>query len=204
MVRQLPYAVVADGGTDRVLQPIIEWTIQQLDPTVDILEPDFDKRRGSLSDFLASYSDGPLLVFVHRDGETASYEDRLAEFKGVVDPRVVPVIPIRMTEAWLLIDGSAIARAAGNPQASVDLPSPQECERMADPKSALEDLLLEASGSPSGRSRQQFKKRLVEHRVAVAGYITDFSGLQRFEAYGRFREALASTYPYPGNLVSAS
>ena len=46
----MTWSIVADGGTDRMLIPIIEWAIHRLDPEVEILEPEFRKRRGSVPD----------------------------------------------------------------------------------------------------------------------------------------------------------
>ena len=64
MNRQLAYAVVADGGTDRLLVPIIQWAVHRLDPGVEILEPEFRKRRGSVAEFLTAYRPGAMLIFV--------------------------------------------------------------------------------------------------------------------------------------------
>ena len=90
-----------DGGTDRALIPIIEWAIHRLDPQVEILEPDFRKRLGSVKDFIGSYKTGAMMIFVDRDAEGEPIEDRLREFDGVTRC-VVPVVPVRMTEAWVL------------------------------------------------------------------------------------------------------
>ena len=43
MSRRLTSSVVADGGTDQLLVPIIQWAIHRLDPDVEILEPEFSK-----------------------------------------------------------------------------------------------------------------------------------------------------------------
>ena len=69
MSRQLTFSVVADGGTDRLLVPIIEWAIHRLDPQVEILEPEFSKRHGRVQEFLKSYTPEAMLIFVHRDSE---------------------------------------------------------------------------------------------------------------------------------------
>ena len=66
MSRQLTWSIVADGGTDRMLVPIIEWAIHRLDPDVEILEPEFLKRSGSVQDFLRSYESDAMIIFVHR------------------------------------------------------------------------------------------------------------------------------------------
>lgn len=196
MTRQLAWALVADGGTDRMLVPIIEWAIHRLDPEVEILEPEFRKRTGSVGNYLGGFSSGSMLVFVHRDAETESLDQRLAEFEDVDRRDVVPVIPVRMSEAWLLIDGHAIARAAGAPNARVVLPQLADLESIADPKQLLGRLLYKAAGSPTGRRAKQFRRDRVNRRVSVARHIGDFSSLEELSAFQRFQEALKERYPY--------
>ncbi len=199
MTRQLAWTIVADGGTDRVLVPIIQWAIHQLDPEVEILEPEFRKRKGSVGGFLADFSSGSMLVFVHRDAEGASLDLRRAEFESVTRNDVVPVIPVRMSEAWLLIDETAIARAADSPDAQIDLPKLADLESLADPKQLLGDLLYQAAGSPTGRHAKQFHRDRIARRVSVAGHIRDFSPLESLSAFRRFQSALAERYPYRGS-----
>lgn len=198
MSRQLTYSVVADGGTDRALIPIIEWAIHRLDPQVEILEPDFRKRLGSVKDFIGSYKTGAMMIFVHRDAEGEPIEDRLREFDGVTRD-VVPVVPVRMTEAWMLIDGAAIARAADRPNAVVPVPPIAQLETLADPKSDLEQLLTSAAGPLTGRRHKQFQRSIVNRRVNVANLIGDFAPLEAVPAFHRFQTDLASLYPYGPN-----
>ena len=115
--RQLAYAVIADGETDRLLVPMIQWAIHRLDPGVEILEPEFRKRRGGVGEFLAAYRTGPMLILVHRDAEALTLDERLGEFDAVDRGDVIPVVPVRMSESWLLLDGTAIVRrAAASPR----------------------------------------------------------------------------------------
>ena len=193
MSRQITYTVVADGGTDRLLVPIIDWTIHRLDPEVDILEPEFKKRIGSVGAHFESSTRTTMLVFAHRDAEASNIDDRLREFDKVSG--VVPGVPVRMSEAWLLIDGDAIARAA-DPRATVALPQLNTLENVADPKSELETLLFEAAGSPTGRRGKKFKGSLAKRRVNLASLIKDYSPLESLEAFRRFQSALADAYPY--------
>jgi hypothetical protein len=194
--RQLTYLLVADGGTDRALAPIIEWAIHRLDPEVEILEPDFRKRRAPVQEFLDALDTGAMIVFVHRDGEGAPLATRLQEFDGVTRTDVVPVVPIRMTEAWLLIDGAAIARAADRPSAVVAVPNVNQLEGLANPKQALDDLLLAAAGNLTGRRRKQFAQSIVERRVNIASLIDDYSTLESLPAFQQFQADLAVRYPY--------
>lgn len=196
MTRQLAWVLVADGGSDRMLVPIIQWAIHQIDPDVEILEPEFRKRRGSVSDFFADFSSGSMLIFVHRDAETMPLYDRLAEFELVDRDDVVPVIPVRMSEAWLLIDAQAIASAAGRPQAQVSLPQLANLESIPDPKLLLGDLLFKAAGSPTGRRAKEFRRDQASRRVSVARHISDFSPLENLSAFRRFQKELEERYPY--------
>lgn len=164
MNRQLAYAVVADGETDRLLVPIIQWAVHRLDPGVEILEPEFRKRRGGVAEFLAEDRTGAMLIFVHRDAETETLGERLEEFAAVDRGDVIPVVPVRMSESWLLCDGTAIAKAAGSPTAHVPVPTVGQIESIADPKDRLDDLLFGAAGAPAGRRGKIFKRSIAQRR----------------------------------------
>jgi hypothetical protein len=194
--------LAADGGTDRVLTSIIDWAIHRLDPEVEILEPEFRKRKASVQQFLQGLETGAMMVFVHRDGESASLATRLQEFDDLDRDDVVPVVPIRMTEAWLLIDATAIARAADRPSAVVSMPSAQQLESLLSPKQTLEQLLLAAAGDPVGRRRKQYQRSIVERRVNVASLISDYSALESLPAFQRFQADLAARYPYRHVIAS--
>jgi hypothetical protein len=194
--RQLTFSIVADGGTDRSLIPILQWALHRLDPEVDLLEPEFVKRRGSVREFLAEYDTTSMLTFVHRDAETMALDERHREFIYVDRSDVVPVVPVRMTEAWLLIDGHAIARAADRPTAVVDVRSVTGLENLADPKQVLEELLMNAAGDLTGRRRRKFRASLIDRRVNLAFLIADYSPLEGLSAFRRFQEELAAIYPY--------
>lgn len=127
---------------------------------------------------------------------------RLKEFDGVIRTDVVPVVPVRMTEAWLLVDGPAIARAADRPDAAVQLPNVHRLEALSNPKKHLEDLLLLATGNPTGRRRKQFSRSMVERRVSVAALTSDYSALEALPAFQRFQADLAARYPYSHVVAS--
>lgn len=199
MSRQLAYAVVADGGTDRILVPIIQWAVHRLDPHVEILEPEFRKRRGGIAEFLAAYSTGAMLIFAHRDSENVTFDERLGEFEAVDRQEVVPVIPVRMSESWLLFNGSAIAKAAGKPSSHVPVPSVGRIEDIPDPKDRLDELLFQAAGAPTGRRGRNFKRSIAARRTSVAEYISDYSPLENLPAFRSFQGALLERYPYPNS-----
>ena len=98
--------------------------------------------------------------------------------------RVVCVVPVRMQEAWLLIDEAALRKAAGNPNGTQPLAMPdgQKLEALADPKQHLRDLLRQASGL-RGRRLKRFNWRSSAHRVAEM--IGDFGPLYKLAAFRR-------------------
>src|SRR5262249_45652798 len=143
--------------------------------------------RGKIDRALHYYPRDLLFVhrdFVHRDTEASdkkAWQHRREEIERAVQDLATPyvcVVPMRMTEAWLLIDADAIRRAAGNShsQAPLDLPPLRRLEQESDPKALLHELLIAAS-EKQGRRLGQFKQDLASRRARVAEFIADFSPL---------------------------
>lgn len=110
------------------------------------------------------------LLFIHRDAETQSPELRLSEIHDVMqDLNVVfvPVIPIRMTESWLLADEQAIRFAAGNASGRIHLglPGKRRWETLHDPKAVLLEALKVAS-ERRGRALDKFNPEKARHLIA--------------------------------------
>ena len=200
MNRQLTWSIVADGGTDRLLVPVIQWAIHRLDPDVEILEPEFRKRHGSIDASIGACGSGAMIVFFHRDSENLSLPERLREFETVTQPNVVPVVPVQMSEAWVLFDGPAVAKAAGSRTGDVTVPRVAEIESIRNPKEKLNELLFRAAGEPTGRRGRDFRRSIAQRRVSVAEFIMDYSPLEKVPAFQWFQEALAERYPYRNRL----
>jgi hypothetical protein len=104
----------------------------------------------------------------------------------------IPIVPIRMTEAWLLVDEQAIRSAASNPngKARLSLPVVKKLETLLDPKEVLFESLKLASELPPGRLRK-FRPETCRHRVAEL--ISDFSQLRNLSAFVPFEKSLAES-----------
>ena len=196
-MQTLNYTLVSDGTSDRALITILSWLLRSLCRSLPIQPSLADLRRlrnppRSLVDRIArSVELYPCdLLFVHRDAEAAAFEDRLSEIntalrESLMTPRpAVCIVPVRMSEAWLLIDEGALRHAAGNPngRVSLDLPRVDRLEQIPDPKRILHDLLRRACGL-RGRRLASFNRRLHRHRVA--DWISDFTPLYRLPAFQR-------------------
>lgn len=196
-LHDLRVGLLADGTSDRALLRVLVWLLRRHRPYLRLPQAAFatrgrnlDLRAEALQRFRKEF--GIDLLFVHRDAEGATLSARKAEIPLEGHPRYVAVVPIRMTEAWLLIDERAIRVAAGNPNGRVPLglPDLSSLERVANPKDILRDLLVSASELTGPRRRAQFKRDLAVRVHRVADEIEDFSPLFELSAFRELDEDL--------------
>ena len=192
-MRALRYVLLGDGGRDAALLPVIHWTLRDAMPEIAVEEPIFRKRRGAIDTAMSEAIDryGPDILFVHRDSERVPLAARRAEIPDA-GGRIVRVVPVRMTEAWLLTDEAAIRRAAGNPNGRqpLDLPRLERLEDVPDPKRLLAAALLAASGFSGGRRRKQFQRDEAAGAGRVASFVASFAELRRLSAFRAFEDEL--------------
>ena len=191
---ELRYTLVSEGVTDKRLLPVLTWLVQQHScrsiaaTWADLTVP--GAVRGSLADRIRSAVElYPCdLLFVHRDADNQPRAHRIAEITAAWGASAVlarvPVVPIRMQETWLLLNESAIRRAAGRPTGREPLGLPRRAvvETHADPKHTLRRALEVASGL-SGRHLRRFDASAATYRLAEL--IEDYSilrGLAGFDA----------------------
>lgn len=134
----------------------------------------------------------PDLILCHRDAEAIAFEDRLAEIANAsvfhpIPVEVVPLVPIRMLESWLLVDEPAIRCAANNRngQVPINLPAPDRIERLPDPKARLFDILKTASDLPPQRQR---RFNVQQARSRVSSFMQTFEPLRQQQGFVRFEE----------------
>ncbi len=97
---------------------------------------------------------------------------------------VVPVVPVRMTEAWLLLDEVAIRSVAGKPRgkAKLTMPRASEVESLPDPKDLLMRLLLDASEA-KGRRAANFQRDFGRHRALLIQRLDRSGGVRGLTAW---------------------
>jgi hypothetical protein len=184
--------LVTDGSSDVILLPILEWLIGQLTSAeIELRWADLRglrRKPGGLSERLAiaTHLYPCNILFVHRDAEGQHAELRHDEIRlaNKTGTAHVCIVPVRMQEAWLLHNESALREAAGRPSGTdpLDLPPAARWERLADPKLILHNALRQASGA-QGRRAKRFSLARAAHRLA--GLITDWSPLRPLQAFAR-------------------
>lgn len=195
----LRFTLVADGSSDRALLPVLTWLLHQHCEGIPI-QPEFSdlRRLRNPPRDLFQRIDKSMelypcdLLFVHRDAEGELVEKRQEEIREALERSergktlpVVCVVPVRMQEAWLLIDESALKRAAGNPASRRKLPMPpvRRLEELPDPKRVLHDLLRKASDRQGPRQLRRFNRDLGRCVQLVAEHIGDFGLLRGLAAF---------------------
>lgn len=191
------YTLLADGTSDAVLIPILDWLVGQHLPgvrTVSAFARDFGKIGNDLNSRVeAALNYFPCdLLFIHRDAEGMARDQRISEIEAVMrgrGVRFVPLVPVRMTEAWLLADEDAIRFAAGNASGRdrLNLPGRQRWEALPDPKMTLIDALKLASGK-SGRALDKFRPEQARHLITSRS--ASFESLRGLAAFDSFEADL--------------
>jgi hypothetical protein len=196
-MNELRYTLVSDGGSDRALIPILTWilTVNGIECAIQHNWADLrslpTKVKGLPERIEKSYDLYPCdILFIHRDAEKVPPESRKAEIdKAIRNVNInrdklpyICVIPVKMTEAWLLIEDDAIKIAAGNPgkRERLALPRMYDLETLTDPKKILHDFLKEACGLKGRRLREYIPSR---NASRVSEFIADFSPLRQLPAF---------------------
>ena len=202
---EIRYTLISDGSSDRALLPILTWVLREKGG-VNRIQPEWaDLNRlprppKALQDrILAAIDLFPCdLLFVHRDAERENPEHRYEEIRDALKEAsardfktpAVCVVPVTMTEAWLLFDEPSIRQAAGNPNGKnpLNLPNLHKIELILDPKKHLSIILRKASGL-SGRRLKTFN--LPGTQIRITNIIEDFSPLRNLSAFQRLEDDIA-------------
>lgn len=197
-MNRLKTTLVADGSSDRALLPIIGWLLRASgvaheQPVLADLRalPKPPEGLSARAQMAVRLHPCDVLV-VHRDAEAMSWAIRREEIRQAVTElgvAYVGVVPVRMTEAWLLHDESALRRSAGNPNGPMDLllPPLHRIESLVDAKKTLFELLKKASGF-SGRRLASFRPQASVQNLSFE--VADYAPLRALTAFAEFEAEL--------------
>jgi hypothetical protein len=191
-MRTLRFTLLVEGTSDRVLLPILKWMLLRHHRDIQWSGDhanlqDLPRPPRTLAEKISVTCDlfPAEVIFIHRDADRTTPENRRQEIGGAIKslspnsvPRWVPVIPVRMTESWLLVSEIALRSAAGNANGCgrLSLPPLGSFESVPDPKDLLQNLLTEASGL-SGRRRKKFS--FPAARARIPDFLEDWETLLR-------------------------
>lgn len=209
MARPVPLGIFPEGPTDvRFLGPVLRRLVASLCAAVQVDIPedvlDLSPRPGAVGrretrilESVRGNANTLVLVFVHADGagdwERALVEQCLPGVEGIraTHPariRGVPVVPVRETEAWALVDGDAIRSVFGSRLADPELGLPERpalAEAVTDPKRRLAEVLE--------RARPRSVRRQRDRHEGYLGLLGDEIALDRLRCLEAFQRLEADT-----------
>lgn len=199
----LTYTLLSEGTTDQALIPIINWALEEKYPHIAFTPQYADLSRlqqqpHDLADKIRRAVElyPCQVLFIHRDSDNRPVTDRYREIENAyrksglkpTDYPYVRIVPIHMTEAWLLIDETAIRRAAGKPSGRVPLLMPpiHAIEGMADPKTKMYELLRTASEATGRRAKNSADK--ADNMTNLAQTIKETAGFAKLRDLSAFKD----------------
>jgi len=217
----LVLALYAEGRTDESFLPIvIQRTAEEVlarygRTVVDVLEPinlnhgidrQFETREERILE-AARRASGYHALIIHADADYPTQERALQEryLPGEVRVRelrdvgesvcgnLIPIVPIQMTEAWMLADPKALCNVIGvqsSPQALGIPAHPHQVESDPNPKRTLHEVLERARAQ---RPRRRRRVNLSSIYEPLARQI-DLAKLVGVPAYARFLSDLTATF----------
>ena len=175
-MKRVSATLLTDGSSDRLLKPLIELLFSEhteLPYQVNCAEGLPPLAEGLKSRIESALELFPCdFLFVHRDEEGVGMAVRQQEIysnwpAGGKTTVLICVIPVRMTEAWLIADAMPIRLAVGNLNGTeeLELPAAKDIESSPDPKEILFTALKAASGL-NARRKARFNPHQFRHRVS--------------------------------------
>jgi len=207
---EIRYTLLSDGSSDKALIPILNWLLQNYlnDWAIQSQWADLRRLDKSLRDTFKKRIQLSLelypceILFIHRDAEKEAHATRVSEINTAViqvSPSIptICVVPVHMTEAWLLFDDCALRKAASNPNGSIalQLPDIKRLEDEPDPKDVLYKILRKASGL-SSRRLKRFSASDCTYRVSEL--IDDFSPLRILPAFAALESEIKDVIKQQG------
>ncbi|MDI9878424.1 DUF4276 family protein [Flectobacillus longus] len=213
----------AEGSTDiRFLESVVIKTLEdvafecqgQIETEVKAIEINktglgfvdqvLEASQKGLNDF------GIMLLCVHTDADdsddsnvmeakirpaiTSLNETNEAEFCKIL----VSVIPVHMTEAWMLADKELLKSEIGTQKTNVDLGIHSAPESIADPKGTINNAIRIAQSDLTRRKRNRGLD--ISELYQIIGQKIDLSKLENLDSFRQFKENLKSAFRELGFL----
>ena len=207
MGKQLFIGLAVEGSTDmRFLKSVVWRTYLKIvydqceqDIDVDVFELKPSKTGKSFPEFVVDASIegmkyGILVLAVHSDSDKDTLQERMQDKffpaqqaldradGNVVCKTLVPIIPIRMVEAWMLADTSLLKDEMGTSLSNAELGIHRAPESIANPKEIIETAI-----SVAMRHRTKKRRTLtIADLYGILGDEVSIESLSRLPSYRSF------------------
>jgi hypothetical protein len=214
MTRQLFVGLVTEGNTDeRFLESIVKKTFEQIafecqgEIEIELSIIKITKTTFAENVFAAAKIGveryGIMVLCVHAD---ADEETDSAAFANRIDPAtemvraspdndlcriITAIVPIRMTEAWMLADRDLLKREIGTDLNDSDLGIHRDAERIADPKQVIAEAIRLARVGLTKRRRSELK---ISDLYLPVGQKMNLARLAELSSYSKFKDSVRAAF----------
>lgn len=202
MSNLLTIAYACEGPTDaRFLSAIIQRTYEQLlleeaRQQIDVFEPQYlAKSTVHELEKHGQSSNGYDVLCIHCDADaandSAAFQERinpiLVKLKEVgACSNIVPIVPVYMTEAWLLASKTLLKEELITDLTDTELGIHRAAEGIADPKQTIVNAIQVVDRTLPVKQRNQIKIADLYQPIATKVPLAD---LERLPSYQRFKQA---------------
>ncbi|HQU82514.1 MAG TPA: DUF4276 family protein [Pyrinomonadaceae bacterium] len=210
---------ITEGTTDvRFLGQIIRRTFEivafDCQGEIEVYEPEHIKSHGEFIDevFRASqdaHKIGMNVLCIHTDADSNSDKHVIEHkinpaFENVANSEntslcknLVAVIPIQMTEAWMLADKDVLKNQIDTVLTDQDLEIHRQPENYADPKAAIENAIRISRRDLPRRRRYEFE---ISELYQIIGQTADLKKLAQLHSYQKFKNGVVEAFKKLGYL----
>lgn len=147
---------------------------------------------------------GVLLLFVHTDADGINDETIFREKiipaisflneqdDNLVCKNIVAIIPIQMTESWMLADKELLKSEIGIEGEDVDLGLHRNPERIGNPKVVIENIIRLSKENQTKRKRNRGLD--ISDLYQIIGQKIELSELEKLTSYNKFKSSLRDMF----------
>jgi len=200
---------ITEGSTDRrFLETIIQKTVEEIalkcGSHIEVYDPiflDIKNKDGYINYIVnaakAAYNNGVFILCIHCDSDNLDDLDvfnhkinpaltAINEAQGEICKNLVPLIPITMSESWILADKELFKNEIGTTLSNEDLSINRHPETIADPKALIvEALRISQAHLPKRRS-----KLTISEIYQPMGQKLSIEKLSELNSFRKFKSAV--------------
>jgi hypothetical protein len=214
MNKQVIIGFTTEGATDvRFLESIIQRCFEavafECDGQIEVLPVQYiEKEKGEFVEVVKRYAQqaeehGIMVLCVHCDADdttdTKTFEYKInPAFSAVFTTEgshlcknLVAIVPVAMTEAWMLIDTALLKAEIGTDKNDAELGADRFPETYANPKERIESAIRIARQDLTKRRRRDLA---ISELYSPIGQKISLSKLENLPSYLKFKEAVRNAF----------
>ena len=214
-IKQIIIALATEGSSDhRFLPNIIQRTFERVafedQQEIEIFEPiclsqisGENIREKAKKYAIQAVEKGAMVLCFHADADDKTDENAFNERinpafnaiksdKGDLCNNLVAIVPIQMTEAWMLADKELLKKELCTNKSDSELAIDKEPESFSNPKETIKNAINKAREGIAKRYRNKLK---IDDLYSPLATTIELSKLESLSSYKKFEEAVRDIFP---------